>query len=515
MVCVLCVATLAQVSAKEVVWNATPYYRLGHASTMGTWGLSNVQVRVTYQSQVKNIDTGTVVACGGSVPEGTRLSFEFVPHHFSDVYWVGTGYNSDSPYGDWVPGSALPAGDICIEKNLVSGPSKHTSSYYGTLSIAPPTKTITGLPSGCATASDGVSKVCTAAIGSIPAVFNFTPTTGKFYGTGGIFGGDGADKRGGPLYCSNAPQLTLQKQDTSTTCETSAGRCPHMWGGGHMYGGQSTCTERVVSGGHGWMKQYEHEKCTTAYTPSNINVEVPTQTISCPITVVPATGIPTPPTVGGNPPGSPASCTAETPYTITFRSTDPEGDTIRYGIDWDNNGSTDQFVPASGYVPSGTEQSATRTFATAGTKTVKVFTQDNGGNTSSRTTFTFGCAVPTTTTTVTTTTTTGTTTTPFNGGDDTGGGTAPLPSPDLSIRANPSLLRTNTGTKLNWSANNVTSCIVTGTTGESWNGITSMIGGQPTRAITSTETYTLTCQSAQGPASKSVRVSVIPTWEER
>ena len=52
----------------------------------------------------------------------------------------------------------------------------------------------------------------------------------------------------------------------------------------------------------------------------------------------------------------------------------------------------DQWVPATGYVPSGSTQSASRTYSTEGTKTVKVLAQNQNGNSSGWATLSFSCA---------------------------------------------------------------------------------------------------------------------------
>jgi len=66
------------------------------------------------------------------------------------------------------------------------------------------------------------------------------------------------------------------------------------------------------------------------------------------------------------------SCTVGQNHSISMTATDPDAtDQVRYLIDWDNNGTVDQTVPASGYVNSGTAQSASRTWSTSGSKTVK------------------------------------------------------------------------------------------------------------------------------------------------
>ena len=85
-------------------------------------------------------------------------------------------------------------------------------------------------------------------------------------------------------------------------------------------------------------------------------------------------GLPNAPSISG-----PTTGVAGTTYTFTFDATDPDGDTIRYRADWDDNGTVDQNVPSSGYVSSGTSRTATRSWSTAGTYTFKVRTQDSPG----------------------------------------------------------------------------------------------------------------------------------------
>ena len=58
------------------------------------------QVSVTYNISATNADTGDPI-CGSSVPVGTRIRFQFVPHQPEDVVWSGTGYTMGTPYGSW------------------------------------------------------------------------------------------------------------------------------------------------------------------------------------------------------------------------------------------------------------------------------------------------------------------------------------------------------------------------------------------------------------------------------
>ena len=117
------------------------------------------------------------------------------------------------------------------------------------------------------------------------------------------------------------------------------------------------------------------------------NLQVPEQVIDYPITVsTSAAQAPTPPGIIRG------ACTVGTPYSISFTSTDPNGRQLKYGIDWDNDGTVDQWVPPSAYVDLGTSQSASRTYAIAGAKTVKVLAQNDQGASSEWTTYSFNCS---------------------------------------------------------------------------------------------------------------------------
>lgn len=60
---------------------------------------------------------------------------------------------------------------------------------------------------------------------------------------------------------------------------------------------------------------------------------------------------------------------------FTFTSTDPENDQIRYGIDWDMNGSADIWLPETApsvtYVNSGVSQTKNHSWSTTGAKLFK------------------------------------------------------------------------------------------------------------------------------------------------
>ena len=228
-----------------------------------------------------------------------------------------------------------------------------------------------------------------------------------------------------------------------------------------------------------------------------------------------------------------------TPHSINFVSTDPDGDNVRYGIDWDNAGGVDEWVPPTGHVASGQSQSASRTYSLAGSKTLKVMAQDEGGLTSEWATLTFSCTEtppppPAATGQCSDTTDNDndglidaldpdcTATAGFSEwppenptGGNPPGGSGTNPAAVLDLRVIPSLVRRGNSTKVHWSAQNVESCTVTGQNGDSWIGSASPLGGQTSRPITGETTYTLSCTDLDGnTVTRSAEVRVIPGFQE-
>ena len=76
----------------------------------------------------------------------------------------------------------------------------------------------------------------------------------------------------------------------------------------------------------------------------------------------------------------PISATVGQPASFTLSNgTDPSNLSIRYGIDWLNSGSVGEWLPASGYVPSGTPETTTYTWTAPGTYTVRALTENSTG----------------------------------------------------------------------------------------------------------------------------------------
>lgn len=76
----------------------------------------------------------------------------------------------------------------------------------------------------------------------------------------------------------------------------------------------------------------------------------------------------------------------------------------------------------------------------------------------------------------------------------------------LTLAASSGSIAYNTATTLSWSAQNVTSCVLSGPNVRS----TALSGTQSTGTLFATATYTLTCQSTAGEQSKSVTIAVSP-----
>jgi len=77
--------------------------------------------------------------------------------------------------------------------------------------------------------------------------------------------------------------------------------------------------------------------------------------------------------------GGPNSGSIYQSYTFSFSSTDPDGDQIRYQIDWDSDGVSDDVYPSTGYVASGVGGSVSRAWTTTGLKTFRVRVVDSRG----------------------------------------------------------------------------------------------------------------------------------------
>jgi outer membrane protein assembly factor BamB len=88
-------------------------------------------------------------------------------------------------------------------------------------------------------------------------------------------------------------------------------------------------------------------------------------------------GIPNQPPVTPPTPSGPISGETNISYSFSLSTTDPEGNQIKYGWDWDGDGTVDEW---SSLVPSGTEDNRSHSWSLPGIYNIKVKAQDEYGN---------------------------------------------------------------------------------------------------------------------------------------
>jgi hypothetical protein len=106
----------------------------------------------------------------------------------------------------------------------------------------------------------------------------------------------------------------------------------------------------------------------------NVPLSLSPRTITFNFTGVGGNNAPNAPSISG-----PVNGNAGTAYNFNIQGSDPDGDTVRYGIDVDNNGTVDQWQPFSGHVASNTVRVYSRSWGSAGTYTFQALTQDFNG----------------------------------------------------------------------------------------------------------------------------------------
>ncbi len=450
--------------AESVVWSGSGGGGFKWTPKGGEHGVrasvGSMQVSVRYNVQVINSSTGGVLGASATVPTGTNLSFQFIPHQDTDITWFVSGNVYDTPYGSWVSGAGRP-GNLGANTNLIGRgrkTTKNTPYLFASYTAQPPAKSIAGFGGNSCSGAGNDSMNCTMTQpGTYAVQFQFNGTPGKFW-----FGA-----------------------------------------------GQGSRTVR--------------------WTTSR-DAPVPTQTITYTITVEPENAANQPPTMTTL--ASVGQCVVGQNHTITMVSADQDAnDQLRYLIDWDNNDSVDQIVPPSGYVNPGVSQTASRTYATEGEKTVKVRAEDKAGALSAWESITFTCSNP-----------------PppppppetqcSDGIDNDGDGlidnddpdcsdsadgsefSTPPPPPgpgpaDLSIKVVPFVVRSGGTTQVSWSATNVDSCVVNGDNGDAWAGVSSPVEDQTSSPITQRTIYTLSCIDLEDETqTKTETVNIVPVWSE-
>jgi hypothetical protein len=302
-------------------------------------GLGNPNVSIGYDFGIYDAASPTtLIPENSTVQSGKQVILKFNPYVSDNIFWFGTGYSLDSPFGEWRANAAPPARVnnkvICDSKDLTgqyttSITGNYTFDVYIPLVVDPATRSLgqlNGLTCGAASTNpDGsVTAACTVTgTGTISPTFNYGSTFGRFY---------------------------YRYYDLRDM--TSIG-----WGTAGCYGNNIPLS-------------------LTSSISNPYTLAVAQQSFAYPLTVGPASNTaPNTPSLtcpsGNVPPGQDVS--------VTVSATDPDSDQVRYGVDWLNTGSVNSGWTA--YVPSGTAQTLTKTggYSSVGTYTITAWTQDSNG----------------------------------------------------------------------------------------------------------------------------------------
>jgi len=153
------VAPASFCNAKSSIWSETKianliyfWNRAYNSNGISGWSpaLQNPNISVTYNVSVENTDTNLIVSDSSFVTAGTHLRFIFIPHYYIDVYWYGTGYSSDSPYGKWGDPNIAPTLNCSASDQMTNTGAQCGSPFdyfdpYISLIVAVPAKDITNL----------------------------------------------------------------------------------------------------------------------------------------------------------------------------------------------------------------------------------------------------------------------------------------------------------------------------------------------------------------------------------
>jgi hypothetical protein len=312
--------------------------------------LNSVIGSITYKAILYD-DFGSVVSDGDALPIGKKVHVVW-NREDSDITWNGTGYSADSPIGTWRENATDPP-DYCTnyyvnrsgEGELMGG---WAWDVYVPLSVHPPVMSVSATNASC------VGNECTiTGIGPVSVSAYFPATYGKFYYR--YFG----------LGYGNDLYLTVYFDYLGTIYPITG------WYGYGCYINPGTALRVPNLSGYG-----------DIVAPSAYSLPIPAQTITFNLTAVSNNNPPTPPTITGV-----SSANLGTTNTFTFNATDIDGDTIKYEIDWNNDGVVDGLSPTSGFVSSGSNSTSNYTLPSTGTTfTFKARTADSKGGVSAWTT---------------------------------------------------------------------------------------------------------------------------------
>jgi hypothetical protein len=190
-------------------------------------------------------------------------------------------------------------------------------------------------------------------------------------------GGGGASPFGawdtpGPVDCYDTGMsvvcASLQVNSPSVTISHTGTAGLSCWNGGF---------DCIVTSAGTIVSSIDFSATTATVTSGrgDTNFTIPSQSIPFSLTAYNPNRPPGNPIISG-----PASGNQNALLTFSVTATDPDGDSIRYLFDWNNDGIGDEWSGGGGWVASGTLQSLAHTWITPGTYTFQAKTQDSQGN---------------------------------------------------------------------------------------------------------------------------------------
>lgn len=418
----------------------------------------NPVMSIRYRTHIEGAG-GTRIACGTEqnptvVPYGTMVRYVFEDHKYSDFSWSTSGGTWDTPYGIWKEGSfnPRPSNSEFNKRKAVVGQKfrQRNVKAEGTfVALEPEKKMLGGASSANCNTRGNGDYVCTQEI------TNANGIRARFR------------LEGIPI------KLMLDLN--------SPGTGPHY------------VADRKLTGPE---------------------LKAPAATVDCFLKADESpNGNPAAPSVTVTYDSENDQCVVGLAVNLQIQGNDPDGDLVRYLIDWDNNGTYDEMYPTSGYMAGGSTQVIRHSYSNVGLKTVRVAVEDDRGLMSEPVVRTISC---------------GENLELENLGegigaviyDDLGeGGANGILDGDLTIRAIPAFVGSGSTSFVHWNTEGMTACIVTGSNGDGgsdeWNVLASLSNGVETSPIVEQTIYTLSCVNADGNQFEdTAQVSIIPNWQE-
>lgn len=179
-------ATVNNIPTLAYWWNWAPVVGVGQTvslsqeTTCGKYcgwarALANTNSSVVYTNRLINLANNQEINDGASLPVGTKFKVERVTT-VADIAWNGTGYSSDSPYGNFAPGAG-PSAFSCMTWNYVGKYSIYDAHIM--LTVAPPNTNVFSDNGNATCDANGVCEV--KKVGPISVGMHFPATYGRFY----------------------------------------------------------------------------------------------------------------------------------------------------------------------------------------------------------------------------------------------------------------------------------------------------------------------------------------------